>query len=412
MAGDFAHRCWMAIRGCERILSGVRPVSMPEQLATLTALIGDGGSNGAPLPADDDGGASLAVEDGGRASSTVEDDGRAIRPDAYGDGPVMWLEARVAELLGKPAAVFFPTGTMAQQVALRCWAERTANPTVALHPLSHLEVHERRAFVTLSGLRGVWPTREPRPPTAEEVTNLDEPFGKLLLELPLRDAGYLLPTWDELVAVVDAARARGARVHADGARLWETTAHFGQDLPTIAGLLDSVYVSFYKTLGGISGAGLAGPTDLVAQARAWRHRYGGTAFQQWPAALSAMAGLDRVLPRLESYVAHARMVAATLAALPGARVLPSPPHTHQFQLWLPHPADALNDAALSLAVAERTWFVGGWSDRPPTGFAVTEVTVAEPALELTEADVTAIGTAFLARLQREGDVRPRASVLS
>jgi hypothetical protein len=63
-------------------------------------------------------------------------------------------------------------------------------------------------------------------------------------------------------------------------------------------------------------------------------------------------------------------------------------------------------------VAERTWFVGGWSDRPPTGFAVTEVTVAEPALELTEADVTAIGTAFLARLQREGDVRPRASVLS
>lgn len=63
--------------------------------------------------------------------------------DIYGDGVVEALEERVVGLLGTEAAAFFPTGTMAQQVALRCWAGRTGNPTVALHALSHPEVWER-----------------------------------------------------------------------------------------------------------------------------------------------------------------------------------------------------------------------------------------------------------------------------
>ncbi len=73
----------------------------------------------------------------------------------YGDGVVEALETKVAGLLGTEAAAFFPTGTMAQQVALRCWAGRTGNPTVALHALSHPEVHERNAFSEVSGLRPV-----------------------------------------------------------------------------------------------------------------------------------------------------------------------------------------------------------------------------------------------------------------
>lgn len=361
---DDVDRWWAAMRGCDRIVSGIRPLSLRERLEALGAV-------------------------------ELDLDGRT---DLYGDGPVTQLEERVAELLGKPAAVFFPTGTMAQQVALRCWAERTGNPTVALHPLSHPEVHERRAFVTLTGLRGVWPTRDPRPPTADEVRDLDEPFGTLMLELPLRDAGFLLPTWAELVAVVEAARARGARVHVDGARLWESTAYLGRDLATVAGLADSVYVSFYKTLGGVAGAALAGSADFIAQARAWRHRYGGNVFQQWPAALAALAGLRSQLPKLESYVAHARAVAVALADLPGARVHPFPPHTHQFQLWLPFPADALNEAALALAAEEKVWFAGRWSDKAPTGLAMTELTIAGPGLELSPTDITAVGRAFLDRV--------------
>src|SRR5437899_1604422 len=131
--------------------------------------------------------------------------------------------------------------------------------------------------------------------------------------------------------------ARAVRWPLDGARIWGTSPYLGHELTEIAALADTVYVSFYKTLGGISGAALAGPADLIAQARAWRHRYGGMLYQQWPAALAALAGLDAVLPRIPGYVRHARTVAEALAGVPGARVHPEPPHTHQFQGWLPHP---------------------------------------------------------------------------
>lgn len=193
------------------------------------------------------------------------------RVDMYGDGLVETLEERVAELLGTEAAVFFPTGTMAQQIVLRCWAGRTGDATVALHALSHPEVHERQAFSQVSGLRPVRLTNEPRMPTAEEVRDFPEPFGALLLELPLRDAGFVLPTWEELTEVVEAARERDAVVHFDGARLWECTPHFGRPLKEIAGLADSVYVSFYKSLGGFGGAAVGG------RRRSWtRRRPGGT----------------------------------------------------------------------------------------------------------------------------------------
>ena len=290
-----------------------------------------------------------------------------------------------------------PTGTMAQQIALRCWADRSGQ-VVALHPQSHLEVHERRAYATLSGLRGVWPTTEPRPPTADDIRCIDEPFGTLLLELPQRDSGFLLPTFADLTATVEEARNRGAHVHFDGARLWETTHHFGQDLATIAALADSVYVSFYKTIGGISGAVLAGDADFVASARAWRHRYGGNVFQQWPSALSALIGIEAELPRLPSYVEHAARVADVLSKLPGSVVHPCPPHTHQFQLWLPYPAEALNTACHRLAEEEKIWFAGRWTDQPPTPYAMTEITVASPSLAFSASDVASAAEAFLARI--------------
>ncbi|TCB97470.1 threonine aldolase [Micromonospora zingiberis] len=353
-----------ALRDCHTVLSGARPLSVAEQLDAIRTLV------------DDD-----------------------LQPDFYGTGgAVTALESRVAELLGTQDAVFFPTGTMAQQVAMRYGAELTGRPGVGLHPLSHPLVHERDAYAVLGGLRAVRTTTAPRNPTATEVAGLDEPIGTLLLELPLRDAGFVLPTWDELVATVDAARDLGARVHFDGARIWESTVHLGHSTAEIAALADSTYVSFYKSLGGISGAALAGNFDLARYARAWRHRYGGNLFQQWPAALAALHGLDRELPRLAGYVAHARTVAQALSALPGAQVFPDPPHTHQFRLWLPHPADTLNDANLALAEEEKVWFAGGWTPTELPGLAYTEITVAGPALELPAEQVTELGSRFLSRL--------------
>ncbi|MGW2475268.1 threonine aldolase family protein [Streptomyces sp. NPDC001665] len=343
--------------------------------------------------------AALAADAG-----TVTDLG--LPADIYGDGVVGELERRVAGLLGTEAAVFFPTGTMAQQVALRCWAARTGNPVVALHPLAHPEVHENGALGAVSGLRTVHPTTDPRLPTADEVRDFPEPFGTLMLELPLRDAGFLLPSWEELEAVVAAARERDAVVHFDGARLWECATHFGRGLPEIAALADSVYVSFYKSLGGISGAVLAGSASLVEEARLWRHRYGGQLFQQFPAAVAALAGLDRELPKLPSYAAHAKVVAGALAEGFGAggagwfRVHPEVPHTHQFQVWLPYDAGVLTEASVRQAeetgtVLFRRWFT---PDSGAPGTAFTEVTVTEAGLEWTAADVRDAVAAFLERV--------------
>lgn len=326
--------------------------------------------------------------------------------DIYGDGVVEALEERVVGLLGTEAAAFFPTGTMAQQVALRCWAGRTGNPTVALHALSHPEVWERGAFAAVSELRTVRVTREPRLPTAEEVRAFEEPFGALMLELPLRDAGFVLPSWEELTEVVQAARERDAVVHFDGARLWETTLHFGRPLREIADLADSVYVSFYKSLDGFGGAALAGPKTLVEEAKTWRHRYGGMVFQQFPTALSALIGLERELPRLPEYVAHARVVAAALregfaeAGVPWARVHPEVPHTHEFQVWLPYEADVLAEAAALQAEETKTMlFAGAW-DRGGPGLSLTEVTVRAAGLTWTAHDVKAATADFVARVVR------------
>lgn len=346
----------------------------------------------------------LALLDEARALDLHDLDESA---DLYGDGIVGALEEKVAGLLGTEAAAFFPTGTMAQQVALRCWAARTGNPTVALHALAHPELHERDAFSQVSGLRPVQVTGEPRLPTAAEVRDFDEPFGALMLELPLRDAGFVLPTWEELTEVVEAARERDAVVHFDGARLWESTVHFGRPLEEIAGLADSVYVSFYKSLDGFGGAALAGPKTLVDEARAWRHRYGGTVFQQFPTALSALAGLERELPRLPEYVAHARVVAAALregfaaAGVPWARVHPEPPHTHEFQVWLPYDADVLSEASLRHAEETRTVLFGNPWDAKGPGLAFTEVYVRAAGLEWTADDVRTAVAEFVARLTEE-----------
>jgi threonine aldolase len=362
MPDNSRHRRLTAQRACERILSGVSPATMRERLADMAAAPGLDGL-----------------------------------PDFYGGGPLDVLEERVAGLLGTEAAVFFPTGTMAQQVALRHGADRTGCRTVAVHPLGHQEMFERKAYARLSGLHGVWPTTAPRNLTAEEVTAIAEPVGTVVIELPLRDAGFVLPEWDELAAVSAATREIGAFLHFDGARLWESVPYLGHSLSEIAGLADSTYVSFYKTVGGISGAALAGTAQLAAYARAWRHRYGGDVFQQWPAVLSALAGLDRELPRIPEYVAHARTVAAALATLPGARVFPEPPHTHQFRLWLPYDAQALNDAALAMAEEEKVWFAAGWRDSEVPGLAMTEITVAGPALTWTAEEVVAGGERFAGR---------------
>src|SRR5579863_8429802 len=212
--------------------------------------------------------------------------------DVYGEsGPVGRLESELAGLFGVEQAAFFPSGIMAQQVALRIHADQAGTRRVALPDLSHLLVHEEDGPRLLHGLEITLLTRGFETPAARHLEAIPGRLGAVLIELPLRDAGCLLPTWDDLVGLSQAARARGVALHFDGARIWESQPWFGRPLPEIAALADSLYVSFYKGLGGLAGAALLGPADFIAEARLWRRRLGGTVYHLTAEAVSALAGL-------------------------------------------------------------------------------------------------------------------------
>jgi threonine aldolase len=277
-------------------------------------------------------------------------------PDRYGrGGPGAELEAQIAELLGKPAAVFLPTGTMAQQIALRVWCDRAGRPTVAFHPTCHLELHESRAYSHVHGLTARLVGDPHSLLTVDDLAAIREPLGALLLELPQREIGGLAPDWDDLVAQTSWAREHGVAVHLDGARLWECGPFYDRPYSEIAALFDSIYVSFYKGLGGLGGCCLAGPTDLVDEVRIWQHRQGGRAWTWWPYAVSARVGLREHLPRMATYVEHARAIAAALAEVPGVEVVPAVPPTPLLHLLFATTPDRFRERALALAADQGIW---------------------------------------------------------
>jgi threonine aldolase len=266
-------------------------------------------------------------------------------PDVYGDGgAVTRLEERVAELLGKDAAVLMPTGSMASQVALRLHADARSCRTVAFHPRAHVEVHERKGYAVVHGLTGLLLGDADRLVTTDDLLAVRERLAAVLLELPQRDLGGLLPEWDDLVAQTTWARERGTAVHLDGARLWEAQPFYGRPHAEIAALFDTVYVSLYKGLEGLAGALLAGPAEHVAQAREWRARLGGQLHNAWPLAVAAEIGLDTLVPRMPVFWERAKELAAAMGTVPGVEVVPAPPQTPLFHVLVHAPKEALERA--------------------------------------------------------------------
>lgn len=316
--------------------------------------------------------------------------------DEYGaGGTVAALEAEVRDLLGKPAAAFMPSGTMAQQIALRVHADRRSRTVVAFHPTCHLELHEDKAYQRLHGLVGR-PLGSGRDLlTLADLETIREPLAALLIELPQREIGGRLPAWEDLVAQVAYARDHGAAVHLDGARLWECGTFYGRPLAEIAGLFDSVYVSFYKGLGGLSGSMLLGEEDVVGEARAWRSRHGGTLYQLWPYAAAGLVGLRLRLPRMDAYVAHARAVAAAVAEIDGVDVVPDPPQTPMMHLHLRTTQAAVAAGARRLATERRLWTWGGSSPTDTPAIRRLELTIGDATLEFSPAEVASIVREFL-----------------
>jgi len=303
-------------------------------------------------------------------------------PDRRGSGAqVTDLEDEVAELLGKPAAVLMPSGIMAQQAALRSWADRSGHNTIGMHAKSHFLVYELDALRELHGLRPVVVTEPPRPTLASDLEQIPGPLGALTVELPLRDCGHVLPSWDELAELSAAARKRGVPFHIDGARLWESVPFLGHSGDQIAELGDSVYISLYKGLGGPAGAVLAGPDDLIADARRWRHRHGGNLPSLFPIAVAGRLGLRKYLPQINKYVDYAREVAGAIDASGVAVTFPVPPQTNTFRVFLAAPAEALNIAVVTCAEATGIWsFPRDFHDTEVPGWAMAEFIVGEATL--------------------------------
>ena len=145
------------------------------------------------------------------------------------------------------------------------------------------------------------------------------------------------------------ARARASRCTWTAPASGRPRPFYERSHAEIAGLFDSVYVSFYKGLGALAGAALAGDAGLIAEARVWQRRHGGNVVTLHPFVVSAEVALGKPLSRFQAYLEHARALAAALSTVDGIEVVPDPPQTPLFHILLRGERERLADAALSVA---------------------------------------------------------------
>ena len=244
-----------------------------------------------------------------------------------GDPTTRRLEQRVAELLGKEAALFFPSGCMANQAAVWLFAGRGTE--VMLDVDSHIVEGEIAGVAALSGAQ-VFPVhgrngvmtaqdlrRDMRPPSRYS------PMPSLVCVENTHNTagGRIIPT-SELRAIREVAAERGLPVHMDGARLWNASVASGTPLAEFASAADTVMVAFSKGLGAPVGAALAGRRGVMEGAWMARKLFGGAMRQSGILAAAALYALDNHLDRLAVDHENARALARIVEAAPGVRVVP------------------------------------------------------------------------------------------
>jgi threonine aldolase len=297
-----------------------------------------------------------------------------------------------------------PSGIMAQLSALRVWAETAKLPRFGMHPTSHLALHEDEAYAALLRLHAVPVGDRLRPLQAGDLDACRQPLACLLVELPIREAGGQLPTWDELEALKAAARTRGLPLHMDGARLWECGPFYGKSYAEIASGFDSVYVSVYKGIGALAGAVLAGSETFVAQARRWRRRMGGTLVHLSPMVASAAMRFDQRLAMMPALVARTRALAAGLAPLTALRVNPALPPTNLFHLYFDAPADTVTELRDEIAGQTGCWLFDRVRPADVPGWSLTELYIGDRLLAADDPRVIQVFAQLDAALRRaQGD---------
>ena len=321
-----------------------------------------------------------------------EKDGSA-KSDRYGDGDFLKaFEKEIAELLGKEAAVYMPSGTMAQQIALRIWSDKVKSKKIAMHPTSHLEGAEHYAYEYVHHLQriqwGIPDFTANRLLTPKDFEGLKEIPGSVLLELPQRPIGGQLPTWDDLEKISQWCREHGVKLHLDGARLWESEPYYrehnSKTIANICELFDSVYVSFYKGLDGIAGCMLLGSQPFIDEAKIWQRRMGGNLPKMFPMYVAAKWGYETNYPLMTSYYEKAKELAAALNSIETGifETVPKIPQSNMFHLYIKGKEEAIVDAILEVSEETGMWMIGGSMPTIMESYRWTELAIGYNSEEL------------------------------
>lgn len=276
-----------------------------------------------------------------------------------GDPTARRLEAMVAERLGKERALFFPTGTMANQAAI--WVLSSPGTELLIDANAHIVEWEMAGVAALAGVqirhvRTRGSTVQASDLTPYTIVTDPEAAQPSLVsvENTHNTAGGVVTPLAELRAIGDTAHAANLAFHLDGARLWNASAATGTSLADFAACADTVMVSFSKGLGAPVGAALAGSNEVIGRALRARKRFGGGMRQSGIIAAGALYGLEHHLARLPEDHANARTLASHVDGIAGAKVVP--PDTNIVMIDLPSArADAIKARAKELGLFVSAW---------------------------------------------------------
>ncbi|WP_144510321.1 low specificity L-threonine aldolase [Bacillus sp. FJAT-22090] len=260
--------------------------------------------------------------------------------DIYGNGNIIDdFQTKMAAYLGKEKAVFFPSGTMAQQIALRIWCDDKGLKKVAYHPLCHLEIHEEDGLKELHHIEPILLANKDRLIELADVLEMDEEVACILLELPQREIGGQLPDYQTLESISTYCREKGIKLHLDGARLFEILPYYEKTAAELCSLFDSVYVSFYKGIGGIAGAILAGDKTFTEKSKIWKRRHGGDLISLYPYIVCANYYFDENEKKMNQYYEDAKELAGFFNSCNAVSTIPLIPVSNMFHVHFQAPKE-------------------------------------------------------------------------
>ena len=251
-----------------------------------------------------------------------------VGDDVYGEDPtVNRLEQRAAEIAGKEAALFVPTGTMGNTIAVKLLTEH--GQEVICDSRAHLLDYELSMVAWFSGCviraiqteNGILSWDEVRR-QIKPVSPYSAPTGLVSIEQTHNMHGGTLYPMSTVHEICEGARERGLKVHMDGARIFNASASLGLPVSEIARPAETLMFCLSKGLGAPAGSMLAGPASLIAKGRLYRKRLGGGMRQVGVLAAAGLVALEQTPPRLADDHANAKFIAEGLAKIPGISMDP------------------------------------------------------------------------------------------